>query len=117
MTPDLAIHEQLLLLALRDDEGTLERGTGAVGCALAGGLFAELVLRGRIGVDEQKPHRVTLLDASSTGDVLLDECLARVAGAKTSRGAEHWVTRFASFARLRHRIAEALCRRGILREP
>jgi len=44
----LSMHEQLMLLALRDEKGTLDSRAGMHGYALGGEILAELVLAGRI---------------------------------------------------------------------
>ena len=46
-TETLRPHEQLMLLALRDDKGTLESKASMHSFALGGALLAELSLHGR----------------------------------------------------------------------
>jgi len=112
----LLSHEQLLLLALRDEKGTLERRAGMLDYTLAGAMLAELVLASRLTIASDDRHLVSLLEETPLHEDLLDECLARVTSAKRRRRATHWVSRFAGTKRLRHRIAAGLCRRGVLRE-
>jgi len=113
---DLHLHEQLMLLALRDVKGTLESKASMYAYALGGAILAELSLAGRIRVGEEEKAFVDLVDRSPIGEPVLDECLARVAMAKRRARATTWVQRFANTKRLRHRVAEGLCRRGILRD-
>jgi hypothetical protein len=113
---ELKLHEEMLLLALRDEKGTLESRAGAHHYALAGAILSELVLAGRVDIDEDKKKLVHLRDRTSMGDEILDEALARVADSKKPRSAQDWVGRFAGFRRLRHRGAEGLCRRGVLKD-
>lgn len=110
------LHEQLILLAIRDDKGTVESKASMYRFALGGALLAELSLAGRIRVGEGKRALVDLVDRSPLGEPVLDECLGKIAAAKRRRRATTWVARFADVKRLRHRVAEGLCRRGILRD-
>lgn len=112
---NLALYEEILLLALRDREGTVPAATQCQ-MALGGAILAELLLRRRIEIDlDKRSHRVILKDQRPLGDPILDECLARAASAKRSAQAQTWVQRFAMLRGLKHRVAARLCDRGILR--
>lgn len=111
---ELRIYEEILLLALRDEEGTIAPGT-QYHFALGGAVLAELLLLQRITVEEGRRQLVSVADTRPTGDPLLDESLERIAHAKRRAAVRHWVSRIANQKGLRHRIAEGLCRRGILR--
>ena len=113
---ELHLHEQLMLLALRDEKGTLESKASMYGYALGGAMLAELSLRGKIRIGDDKKAFVDVIDRSPLGEPVLDECLDKVAHAKRRGRATTWVQRFAGVKRLRHRVAEGLCRRGILRD-
>ena len=113
---DMHLHEQLMLLALRDEKGTLESGASMYTYALGGAILTELSLNGRIRIRPDKKAFVDLIDRSPLGEPLLDECLDRIVTAKRKARAATWVQRFASTKRLRHQVAQGLCRRGILRE-
>ncbi|MDE0053752.1 MAG: GPP34 family phosphoprotein [Gammaproteobacteria bacterium] len=113
---DMHLHEQLMLLALRDEKGTLESSASMYACALGGAILTELSLEGRIRISRDKKALVGLVDRSPLGEPVLDECLDRVARARRGARAVTWVQRFAGTKRLYHRVAEGLCRRGILRE-
>ena len=115
-TETLRPHEQLMLLALRDDKGTLESKASMHSFALGGALLAELSLHGRINIEESKKALVDLVDRRPFGEPVLDDCLGRVADAKRRARASTWVQRFANLKRLRHRVAVGLCQRGILRD-
>lgn len=114
--PDLFLHEQIMLLALRDEKGTLESRTGMHSLAVAGGILSELLLEGCIAVGEDKKKLVDPVKVKRLWDPILEECLGRIAGAKRRRSASNWVCNFAHTKRLRHRVAERLCQRGILRD-
>ncbi len=114
--PELHLHEQVLLLALRDEKGTPESRAGMYRLALGGAILSELLLAGCLVVDEDKKKRVDLVKVERLYDPILDECLGLVASAKRRRSATEWVGRFARTKRLHHRVAQGLCRRGILRD-
>jgi hypothetical protein len=113
----LHLYEELMLLALRDKEGTFAHDDMSFLYALGGGLLAELLLMEKVSLEEGKRSKkyVELRNASPLGDPLLDECLERLRGAKRRATVETWVTRFGGLKKLRPRAAEQLCRRGILR--
>lgn len=113
---ELRLHEEVLLLALRDEKGTVS-SSRQIECPLAGALIAELLLLGKIKIDEKTKKKllVDLVDASPTGDPLLDECVQKVADAKRRASIKMWVRRFAQVKRLKHRTAEGLCRKKVLR--
>ena len=111
----LHLHEQLMLLALRDEKGTLHSKAGMYQFALGGAILSELLLAGCIEIEEGKKGKVSLLRVKRLHEPLLDECLDLIASAKRERTASNWVHRFAKVKRLRHRVAEGLSRRGILR--
>lgn len=114
--PDiLFLHEEIMLLALRDEEGTIAPGT-MYQYAISGAVLAELLLHERIGIDGSKKNKlVNLLRAAPLGDPLLDECLDRIRCAKRRASLQTWVSRFAGIKNLKHRVARRLCQRGILR--
>lgn len=111
----LYLHEELMLLALKDEAGTIVAGA-MYQYAVAGALLAELLMRGRLGIDSsgRKP-RVAVLSERPIGEPLLDECLQRVAQAKRPGTAQHWVSKFAQTRQIKHRVAGQLVERGILR--
>ncbi len=111
----LHLYEEIMLLALRDKEGTVASGA-MYNYAVGGAILAELLLNGRVGIDEPRPRKklVTAVSAEPIGDALIDECLGRIAGAKRRRAPATWVSSFAGTRGLKNRVAEQLCRRGIV---
>ncbi len=110
----LFLHEELTLLALRDDKGTLlssERYPLAAG----GAILAELLLLRRVKVADPKKKLLHMTDIRPVGDPVIDECLKKMREAKRRASIKNWVRRFAQVKRLNHRVAEQLCRRRILR--
>lgn len=115
MQNTLFLHEEILLLALRDEEGTIASGT-MYQYAIGAALLAELLLSKRIEVEQSgKRKLVNLISQSPLGEPLIDECLEKVGNAKRRAVLQTWVSRFASVKNLKHRVARQLCRRGILR--
>jgi len=114
-TYNLFLHEQILLLVLRDKEGTIELGSNYQ-YPIAGAIVAELLFTNRIKVDESNRRKVVdLIDSTPFGEPILDECLEKVKNAKRRASLQTLVTRFASVKNLKHRLAQRLCQRGILR--
>jgi hypothetical protein len=113
---DLHIHEQLLLLALRDEKGTLESRAGMYQYALGGAILSELLVEGCIAVGEDKKKLVDVVKIKRMYEPVLDECLGMIASAKRRRSASNWVSRFGQIRKLRHRVASGLCHRGILKD-
>jgi len=113
---DLFLHEEIMLLALKDDKGTIEFGANYTH-AVAGSVIAELLLNERIRIEEQSKRKKLVMVSSSTqlGDPLIDECLAKINGAKKPAKLENWVGKLANTKNLKHRVAEQLCKRGILK--
>ena len=114
--PDpLHLHEEIMLLALRDKEGTVFSGT-MYNFAIGGAVLAELLMEKRIDVEEVKKKTFArVLSSAPVGDPLMDECLSRIAGAKKRAQLRDWVSKFAQTKNLKHRVAERLARRRILR--
>lgn len=110
----LFLHEEIMLLSLRDKEGTVEFGS-MYQYALGGAILAELLLTKRIATDESRKKLVNPLLAEPPGDPVLDECYAKIKDAKRRTTLQNWVSRFANLKSLKHRVATQLCRRGILR--
>ncbi len=113
---DLSLPEQIVLLALRDDKGTPAFRASMHRYAIGGAILAELALGGHVRIDAENRNRVEPVASATLPDPVLEECRASIAGASRRRTATAWVTRFARTRRLRHRVAEGLCRKGILKD-
>ncbi len=112
---DLHLHEQLLLLALRQRNGIVDNSS-LFRTTLGAAILAELAFDGWIRIDEGRKGLVDAIDSrpDQVGDEILDEALALVRESKRRR-ATTWISAFASLKRMTHRTAEGLCNRGILR--
>lgn len=108
----LFLYEEITLLALRNEKGTV--ATGFAETVIAGAIMAELLLNERISVEQTKKQLVNVENSNLTGDTLLDECLERISTSKRRASISTWVSRLAHLKKLRHRVALQLCDRGIL---
>ncbi|AQZ14903.1 VPS74 (YDR372C) [Zygosaccharomyces parabailii] len=81
--PKLTLMEEVLLLGLRDKEGYLSFWNDNISYALRGCIVIELALRGKVRVVDDSARKrfdvserlIEVVDASKTGEVLLDEAL------------------------------------------
>ena len=109
----LSLYEEILLLALRNEKGTVASGYSEH--AVAGAVLAELLLDRRISVDDTGKQLVDLRNTHPTGDPIMDECLETMKAGKRRASLQAWVSRLAGIKGLRHKVARQLCDRGILR--
>lgn len=114
MRRPLWLQEEVLLLALRDAEGTIPADS-MYAYAVGGAILSELLLAGRIAISGAERRLVSLVDREPLGEPVIDECLAEIAEAKTPESLTSWVSRLSGIRHLKHRVAEGLCQLGILR--
>ncbi len=113
--PQLFLHEEILLLALRDEEGTAVCGPMYTQ-AMGGGILADLLLSERLELERvKKKDFIRMTDGCLPGDAVLDECVAMVGKAKRRATAQTWVSKFANLRELTHKTAESLCDLGVLK--
>ncbi|MEQ8201018.1 MAG: GPP34 family phosphoprotein [Syntrophomonadaceae bacterium] len=110
----LTLPEQLLLLALHDQKGTiLSSASISINYGLAGAVLTELALREKVEIRDKK---LVLLNRSLTGDDILDAALTQIINSAKERKADHWVNKLAgSKMRLKQSILERLVKKGILK--
>jgi Golgi phosphoprotein 3 len=113
MVDNLRLHQEILLLALRDDQGTFSGGMYQY--SIAGAMVSELLLQERIVANDDKTQTVAVVNEKPTGDPLLDELLGQIVKSTKHKGLQHWVSKAAGIPKLPHRIAEQLCDLGVLR--
>lgn len=112
---DLHLYEEVLLLALNDERGTLTFGV-SLNTALGGAILAELLLEGRVETCKHgKRDEVAAVGRSATGDAILDDALELIRGSKKPRSPTTWVASLGGMKELHHRVAAGLVRRRILR--
>lgn len=112
----LTLYEEIMLLSLRDEKGTMEFGTNWH-LAVGGAVVAELLLEGHVAaVEERKKTLLEVADHRPPADPLLADCLERIRTARRREAVSTWVTRFGNTKKLKHRVAGGLCRKRILKE-
>ncbi len=112
----LFLYEEIMLLSLRDREGTIEPMV-SYREAIGGAILAELLLEQYIELDQSKRSKpIQILKNGLVGDELLNECLEKIRSPKRRKSAQEWVMRFANIKNLKHHIAGNLCKKGILSE-
>ncbi len=111
----LMLPEKLMLLALRDDKGSVVfSASTALPYALAGAVLLELFFRKHISMEKQK---VRLLDAKGTGELVLDRTLRLIQESSKQRDVKHWVNRIQrNMKNLKRDITKNLVQKGILRQ-
>ncbi len=111
----LHLHEEIMLLALRDQEGTIFSGS-MYNFAIGGAVLAELLMEKRIDIEAIKQKKFArVVSAAPLGDPFIDECLSRIVATKKPAQLQDWVSKFADAKNLKNRVAEQLVRRRILR--
>jgi golgi phosphoprotein 3 len=117
MQKQLYLHEELMLLALREETGTM-RSSDRLTLPLGAAIVSELLLQKRIEIDPVKKKKmlVNLVETSLFGDPILDEAIQKFKEAKRRTNLKKWVIRMTNIKKLKRRIAVQLCRRGIVRE-
>ncbi len=104
-----------MLLALRDEKGTVFSGS-MYNFAIGGAVLAELLMEKRVAIEAVKKKKFARVSsAAPLGDPFIDECLSRLVAAKKPAQLRDWVSKFANAKNLKHRVAEQLVRREILR--
>lgn len=112
--PLFTLPERLLLTSI-DDRGRPRDPNSSLGHALAGAALTELLLGGRLRLED---GRVVAATGSPTGDTLLDEVAAEVRAEERPRLLMWWVNRLASRHRgrrpFRDRLIDQLTDQGVL---
>ena len=87
----MRLTEELILLMLNEQSGYLEMVPGwDFACVMAGAVIADLALEGRIDTDLESLY---LIDATPTGDELLDPTLLEISETRESSSTQYWIER------------------------
>ena len=87
----LTIAEEILLLLLDDETGEIEPvGTNVLNILLSGAVLMDLALQGRIDSDLEK---LFVVDATATGEDMLDSALAEIGAADETQNSRYWVVK------------------------
>ncbi len=110
----LMIAEEILLLVLDDETGTLNTKlpVHSLRNAVSGALLMDLAFDNRIDTDL---HRLTVIDSTPLGEPVLDHVLTRIAAEDEERATGYWVDLFArDHQTLQPQLLHRLVTRGIL---
>ena len=109
----LNVTQAYTLVATSDVSGKHLGPQRFVNYAVAGAVFADLGIAGRIKVDVARGDRVRVLSAEPTGDRVHDEVLRLVAESPTQRSIGTWVMRLGS-RQLRTKVLDGLVEADLL---
>ncbi len=110
----LALNELIMLLALDDDDGRVRWSISPfLDYALAGAMLAELLLRGRLKLNESGGLELDGPD-EPTGSALLEEVVAHFKNTDVPHTVAGCVTVISTLPDLSHRQTEELVAKGIL---
>ena len=109
----ITLPEQLLLLALHDEKGTiLSTAATSIRYGLSGAVLMELALRKKVEIHNKK---IVLVDDSYTGDNVLDEAIALIKNLGKDKNAEYWVNKLSSKIKIQEVMLKRLVDKGILK--
>ena len=110
----LNLPEEILLLALRDEDGLVEATW--IHQTLAGALLAELILGQHIEVSEDDQQIVSIASSAQPRPKygLLADALERIENHKRQSSLQDWVSDLAIRLPILDTVAETLCDKGIL---
>jgi len=114
----LTLKEEILLLALHDDKGSLVMSSSeAINYALVASIIMELLLSNKIEIVDKK---VFLTDSILTADAIIDDVIKKISRTSKPKSIKHWISSIASsiggVKNIRKRISEQLVLKGILRK-
>jgi Golgi phosphoprotein 3 len=116
MDHQLPLHEEVMLLALRDEKGSIDSKAQFYPQIIAGAIISELLLTGFIKVSNDKKQLVEVANESLTGNQLLEEALYRISSKDKPKELKHWLSSLSAIPKLKNKIAQSLCEKGILDE-
>ena len=111
---ELLLYHEIMLLSLKDRAGTPENSLYPY--ALSTAVLSELILRNRIKINPSFQRNVTVVDATSTGIMILDKCLIKLTRHEEPKPLIHWIKQAFAPAYLTHLVTEELCSFGILKK-
>ncbi|MFT5284859.1 MAG: hypothetical protein ACI8TQ_001018 [Planctomycetota bacterium] len=116
MKPEIFLHEEIMLLALSDEKGSIETGVWYQQ-AVGGAVIAELLLAERIRIKaDGKKQMIAVKQRKSVGNDLVDEWLKEIAHAEKPKKLSDWLSKIANSKDLKARVARNLVKQRILEE-
>jgi hypothetical protein len=113
----LTLPQELYLLALHEEKGRLPAALStSLHYGLGGAILAELILQGRVGLNDKR--KAVVVNNSLFGeDDLLNEGLERIQASGRHHRAAYWVSTFSDYInKLEKRLATRLVEQGVLRK-
>jgi hypothetical protein len=113
----LTLPQELYLLALHEEKGRVPAALStSLHYGLGGAILAELILQGRVGLDDKR--KAVVVNNSMFGeDDLLNEGLERIQSSGRHHKALYWVSTFSeTIKKLEKRLAYRLVDQGVLRK-
>jgi len=108
----LTLPEELFLLTLDEERGTVVESTGHLQrYGIAGAILAELALAGRVSIDARK--RLALLETPQGGDPIFDLAVAAIQEIARPHKFTYWVQRLGKKT-FRQGISDSLIAKGAL---
>lgn len=112
--PQLFLHQEVLLLMLREEDGSLAAGVFHRQ-VLAGAALSDLLLAGRIRASRSgRKAFVDVISSEPVGNPLLDAALERLETSKRPYSLGTWVRKLAGLTGIQHLAAAPLVEDGIL---
>lgn len=111
--PQLKLYEGLVLLALHDTKGTTQGWY--LEYTIAAAVLAELLMLNKVKVVDAKRNHVEVLDASPTGDMVMDEVLEKIVNKKRPDTLKNWVMTVGYLPNLKDKVAQQLVADGIIK--
>ncbi|ASK64099.1 hypothetical protein CFK37_19035 [Virgibacillus phasianinus] len=109
------IAEELLLLAMDDEKGTVVfSASDSLHYGLAGAILAELTILERIELNDNK---VTVINEEKTGVTFLDRVLIEIKQSDKSKKVDNWINRISGeMGQMREDMIQLLVEKGVLKE-
>jgi len=110
----LSLSEELLLLALHDEKGSvLFNSSTSLPYGLVGTGLLELLFQNRIVLKEKN---IECINQTPVGDPILDEMLKLIVSSTKIRNVKYWIPKIQSKVKhIRERLTDSLVQKGILR--
>ena len=115
MTTNVTLAEEVLLVLLDDEKGTLAPVPQlTLHFVLAGAVLMELAIQNRVDCDL---HKLSVVDKTPTNEMILDKCLQKVCSGGDSQDVKYWINTIADDgAEIVENGFKRLVERGILAE-
>ncbi len=112
----LPLHEEVMLLALKDEKGTMNSQATFYPQVMAGAILSELLLTEKIRIVDSKKQIVKCKRDKALKNKVLDEALKMMSSDRKDRNLRHWIGKLAAISKLKQKTAQSLCEKGILDE-